>query len=229
MHHVLIFGACTEKQEIRRRVDDPQARPGIVGEVEGYLRSRAHVLQRDARRKRCEDGVAFGEQVRRILAQKCRSARRRLRRPAGRKRRPRTYETLPLVSPAHPCTVFSGEHRRVRRVLRAKDTTSVPASPSPPPPTTLNIRYRRRSRNQARQQSARKPPPKKDWESMTLGEKAVELYVGEKGLLFWLNKFAYASIFIIAGGWILFRFVGPSLGLYQLDSAPLPPSAIFKG
>lgn len=111
----------------------------------------------------------------------------------------------------------------------AKDTTSVPASPSPPPPTTLNIRYRRRSRNQARQQSARKPPPKKDWESMTLGEKAVELYVGEKGLLFWLNKFAYASIFIIAGGWILFRFVGPSLGLYQLDSAPLAPSAIFKG
>ncbi|WOL13157.1 hypothetical protein Cni_G21926 [Canna indica] len=111
-------------------------------------------------------------------------------------------------------------------------TAATTSSPPPQPRTTLNIKYRRRSRNQARrqeQQSVRKPPPKKEWEAMSLSEKAVELYVGEKGLLFWLNKFAYASIFIIVGGWILFRFVGPSLGLYQLDSAPLPPSSIFKG
>lgn len=64
---------------------------------------------------------------------------------------------------------------------------------------------------------------------MTFTEKAIELYVGEKGLLFWLNKFAYASIFIIIGAWVLFRFVGPALNLYQLDSAPLPPAAMFKG
>ncbi|XP_010941256.1 uncharacterized protein [Elaeis guineensis] len=110
---------------------------------------------------------------------------------------------------------------------KAEATTARPRSP----PTTLNIKYRRRSRNQARQeqrQSIKKPPPPKDWDSMTLGEKAVELYMGEKGVLFWLNKFAYASIFIIIGGWILFRFVGPSLGLYQLDSAPLSPSTMFK-
>lgn len=69
----------------------------------------------------------------------------------------------------------------------------------------------------------------KDWESMTLTEKVVELYMGEKGILFWLNKFAYASIFIIIGGWIVFRFVGPALNLYQLDSPPLAPTSIFKG
>lgn len=64
---------------------------------------------------------------------------------------------------------------------------------------------------------------------MSLGEKAVELYMGEKGMLFWLNKFAYASIFIVIGGWILFRFVGPSIGLCQLDSAPVSPTSLFKG
>lgn len=112
-----------------------------------------------------------------------------------------------------------------------KEKAEATAAPPRPPPTTLNIKYRRRSRNKARQEQQtsikKPPPPPKDWDSMTLGEKAVELYVGEKGLLFWLNKFAYASIFIIIGGWILFRFVGPSLNLYQLDSPPLSPSTLF--
>lgn len=58
---------------------------------------------------------------------------------------------------------------------------------------------------------------------MSLGEKALELYVGEKGLLFWINKFAYASIYIVIGAWICFRFVGPALNLYQLDAPPLSP------
>ena len=76
--------------------------------------------------------------------------------------------------------------------------------------------------------AAADPAPKK-WEEMSITEKAIELYVGEKGLLFWLNKLAYASIFIVIGAWILFRFVGPALNLYQLDSAPLPPTSMFKG
>ncbi|KAJ8642248.1 hypothetical protein MRB53_018942 [Persea americana] len=113
--------------------------------------------------------------------------------------------------------------------------------PTPSTPQTVQIRIRRGSRKRARQQqdmnttstsslsgSRPSPSPPKDWDSMTIGEKAVELYVGEKGLLFWLNKFAYASIFVIIGAWILFRFVGPSLGLYQLDSTPLTPSTMFK-
>lgn len=120
-----------------------------------------------------------------------------------------------------------------------------PTVPRPvTPPNTVEIKYRRRSRRQSRRQredgvgngqltkaqprASASDPPKK-WEDMSFAEKAIELYVGEKGLLFWLNKFAYASIFIVIGGWILFRFVGPSLNLYQLDSAPLAPTSIFKG
>ncbi|PKU59876.1 uncharacterized protein LOC110116363 [Dendrobium catenatum] len=104
-------------------------------------------------------------------------------------------------------------------------------------PTTLNIRYRARSKRQQAKQEKQKqeeknlqkePKPAKKWEEMRLSEKALELYLGEKGVLFWLNKLAYASIFVVIGAWILFRFVGPSLGLYQLDSSPLSPSSIFK-
>lgn len=116
---------------------------------------------------------------------------------------------------------------------KAEATPTAPTQPKPQI-NTLNIRYRARSKRQAKKQQEQQTveaaqPPKKDWESMTLAEKALELYVGEKGLLFWLNKFAYASIFIIIGGWILFRFVGPYLGLYQLDAPPLSPTSILKG
>lgn len=78
-------------------------------------------------------------------------------------------------------------------------------------------------------QKGKKTEVQKPWEEMTLNEKAMELYVGEKGLLFWLNKLAYASIYIVIGGWILFRFVGPALNLYQLDTPPLDPKNILKG
>ena len=39
-------------------------------------------------------------------------------------------------------------------------------------------------------------PPKK-WEDTNIIEKSIELDMGEKELLFWLNVFAYASIFIV--------------------------------
>ncbi|XP_059293068.1 uncharacterized protein LOC132046456 [Lycium ferocissimum] len=117
---------------------------------------------------------------------------------------------------------------------------SQPVTPPITPPNTVEIRFSRRPSKRrkqkeeemmnARKQAVKPKPPPKDWESMNLTEKAIELYVGEKGLLFWLNKFAYASIFIIIGGWILFRFVGPALDLYQLDTpTPLAPESMFKG
>lgn len=127
--------------------------------------------------------------------------------------------------------------------------TSPPAAAKP-----AGVKDRLKARNQARRVRLDSPPPevvvvpkkkpapaassspvpkkkvgRKGWEEMSLGEKAVDLYVGEKGLLFWLNKIAYASIFIMVGAWVLFRFVGPSLGLYQLDAPPLPPTAVFSG
>jgi hypothetical protein len=132
-------------------------------------------------------------------------------------------------------------------------TDTVTTQPSPPTATTpssakpTGVKNRLKARNQARRFQLDAPPeevtPKKkasaprrekqrerkEWEEMSLTEKAVELYVGEKGLLFWLNKFAYASIFIMVGAWILFRFVGPSLGFYQLDAPPLSPTAVLGG
>ncbi|KAK2657016.1 hypothetical protein Ddye_010068 [Dipteronia dyeriana] len=127
----------------------------------------------------------------------------------------------------------------------SSDGNDAPQSGPPPitPPNPVEIRFRSRSRRQ-RQRSeegardnkqslqasaAAAAKVTKKWEDMSLTEKAIELYVGEKGALFWLNKFAYASIFIMIGAWIMFRFVGPALNLYQLDSAPLPPSSIIKG
>ncbi|KAK9108730.1 hypothetical protein Sjap_016790 [Stephania japonica] len=152
--------------------------------------------------------------------------------------RPLHNQVFFLSSPNHFkfCRAISSSTSNSNKV---GDDNGLPIPPVPPPvtaPDTVEIRFRRGSRRRSRQLqegseggSANKPPtPPKDWESMTLAEKALELYVGEKGLLFWLNKFAYASIFIIIGGWILFRFVGPSLGLYQLDSPPLSPTSIFK-
>ena len=57
-----------------------------------------------------------------------------------------------------------------------------------------------------------------DWDNLTASEKIYELYVGDKGLLYWVNRTAFASIFAIGVTWILFRFVGPLLGLYELKS-----------
>ncbi|KAB2618160.1 hypothetical protein D8674_014029 [Pyrus ussuriensis x Pyrus communis] len=109
-------------------------------------------------------------------------------------------------------------------------------------PDATGVRFKKRSRRRTKQQreeggerdggrvmKAQASAAPKKWEDMSLGEKALELYVGEKGALFWLNKFAYASIYIVIGAWILFRFVGPALNLYQLDAPPLSPTSILKG
>jgi hypothetical protein len=113
-------------------------------------------------------------------------------------------------------------------------------APTPTPAEPVELRLRRRSKRQARkqrengtltnsiQQPKAKAAPKK-WEDMSFTEKALELYVGEKGALFWLNKFAYASIFIMIGLWIAFRFVGPALNIYQLDQPLLSPEDVLKG
>lgn len=54
------------------------------------------------------------------------------------------------------------------------------------------------------------------WENMNTFEKFYNAYAGKRGLLFWANKAAYASVFILIGAWIVFRFIGPALGLYKV-------------
>lgn len=45
-----------------------------------------------------------------------------------------------------------------------------------------------------------------------------ELYTGKRGLLFWMGKVTYALIFVTIGGWIVFRFVLPQLGVLELQN-----------
>eukprot|EP00798_Chlamydomonas_sp_ICE-L_P020301 gene20301-27059_t len=61
------------------------------------------------------------------------------------------------------------------------------------------------------------------WEQMSLPGKVAEIYLGRRGILFWMNKLAYASVFVLIGLWILFRFVGPNLGFYKLAGDLMPP------
>ncbi|KVI02938.1 uncharacterized protein LOC112513408 [Cynara cardunculus var. scolymus] len=130
------------------------------------------------------------------------------------------------------------------RTSSSDNTTATTTDDNPSPPSDKNavqIKFRRGVRRKTRRDQEnesndknmmmgrKKEVAKKEWEDMTVREKALELYVGEKGLLFWINKFAYASIYIIIGAWILFRFVGPALNLYQLDAPPLSPTDVLKG
>ncbi|KAI3502843.1 hypothetical protein L1887_31194 [Cichorium endivia] len=153
--------------------------------------------------------------------------------------------TKSITTPAHIFTSQNHHHLRPSTLLLTRssssDNTSADdgAANSSPPSDTVQIKFKRGARRKTRRKQengfddnammAKKEVVKKDWESMTLTEKAIELYVGEKGLLFWINKFAYASIYIIIGAWILFRFVGPALNLYQLDAPPLSPTDVLKG
>ncbi|KAF0902122.1 hypothetical protein E2562_014376 [Oryza meyeriana var. granulata] len=117
----------------------------------------------------------------------------------------------------------------VKNRLRARNQARRVQDVSPPAPLEINMKSRSSRPAKSAAAAHREKQRRKEWEEMSLAEKAGELYVGEKGLLFWLNKFAYASIFIMVGAWILFRFVGPSIGLYQLDAPPLAPTAVFGG
>ena len=64
------------------------------------------------------------------------------------------------------------------------------------------------------------------WDKMDPPQKAYELYTGKRGLLFWASKLSYASLFILGGAWVLFRFVGPALGLYKLANDITSPGPL---
>lgn len=49
-------------------------------------------------------------------------------------------------------------------------------------------------------------------------QKATELYMGKRGFIYWATESAKYSAGGLIIGWILFRFVGPALGLYQLTN-----------
>jgi hypothetical protein len=54
------------------------------------------------------------------------------------------------------------------------------------------------------------------WERMPLPQKVTEIYLGQRGMLFWANKAAWASSITIGVLWVLLRLVLPSLGVISL-------------
>lgn len=58
------------------------------------------------------------------------------------------------------------------------------------------------------------------WEEMDPIEKATELYLGERGILYWSTQLTIWGLVLLVVAWVGFRFLGPSLGLYALDNDP---------
>jgi hypothetical protein len=56
------------------------------------------------------------------------------------------------------------------------------------------------------------PPPS----AVQITQKVTEVYLGQRGMLFWANKAAMASSIGLGVAWVLFRLVLPNLGIYQL-------------
>ncbi|KAL6781367.1 CGL3 [Auxenochlorella protothecoides x Auxenochlorella symbiontica] len=66
----------------------------------------------------------------------------------------------------------------------------------------------------------------KGWDDMPLPMKVSQLWMGKRGLLFWSNKLAWAAVIGVGVLWVVFRFVGPALGLYQLQSDLTTPNLL---
>lgn len=73
------------------------------------------------------------------------------------------------------------------------------------------------SKVQKREWKKGEPLPE-GWKDLSAGQKAWELYAGERGALYWANRVALIAAIVLGVTWIFFRFVGPILGLYELKS-----------
>ena len=58
------------------------------------------------------------------------------------------------------------------------------------------------------------------WEEMDPVEKATELYLGERGFLYWATQLTIGGLVVLVVAWVAFRFIGPSFGLYALENDP---------
>ena len=146
-----------------------------------------------------------------------------------------------LSSPFSTPAAFR-RHRRCAYQSRADTGGGGPTSttePSTPAEAGARGKSKPRKAQQAPIRPAAKAPPPlppagnaqwkegqllpEGWDRMDTGRKAVELWAGKRGGLFWLNKIAVASVIGLAAGWVLFRFIGPALGLYELKESFLAP------
>ncbi len=56
------------------------------------------------------------------------------------------------------------------------------------------------------------------WDAMDPIEKATELYLGERGILYWSAQLTIGGLVLLVVAWVGFRFIGPALGLYNLTN-----------
>ncbi len=62
------------------------------------------------------------------------------------------------------------------------------------------------------------------WDEMSVPEKIGELYLGQRGILFWTSQLAWYGSGVLVAAWVVFRIVLPNLGLYKLNGDLLPPT-----
>lgn len=55
------------------------------------------------------------------------------------------------------------------------------------------------------------------WDERSAGERAWAVWTGEKGWMYWMNQASLYGAGGLAFFWVMFRFVGPAIGLYQLN------------
>lgn len=55
------------------------------------------------------------------------------------------------------------------------------------------------------------------WDERAGGERAWAVWTGEKGWMYWMNQASLYGAGGLAFFWVVFRFVGPAIGLYQLN------------
>ena len=55
------------------------------------------------------------------------------------------------------------------------------------------------------------------WDAKPGFEKLWSAWSGEPGMMYWMNRGAWFGAAALAFAWVLFRLVGPALGLYQLN------------
>jgi len=55
------------------------------------------------------------------------------------------------------------------------------------------------------------------WEETPAGERAWTVWTGEKGWMYWMNQASLYGAGGLAFFWVVFRFIGPAIGLYTLN------------
>jgi len=55
------------------------------------------------------------------------------------------------------------------------------------------------------------------WEETPALERAWTVWTGEKGWMYWMNQASLYGAGALAFVWVLFRFIGPAIGLYTLN------------